>query len=210
MRGLKAEKSPEQIFTSYYEKNFWGNAESVSGPGSSLDETARVRALLPELCRELGIKTFLDVPCGDFAWMRHVPLEGVHYTGGDIVAPLIAQNQERFGNDRREFIHCDLIAGSLPRVDLVMCRDCLFHLSLDDAQAAIRRIKESGSTYLLATTHPGIEENLPMLTGGYRPVDLQLYPFAFPKPTRLVFERADAGFADTNKALGLWEIARLP
>lgn len=183
--------------------------ESLSGPGSSSNETSRVRELLPELCKELNIRTFLDVPCSDFAWMRHVALDRVNYTGGDIVAPLIAQNQERFGNDHRRFVHCDLIAGPLPRADLVMCRDCLFHLSLDDAQSAIRSIVVSGSTYLLATMHPGTEGNLPMLTGGYRPLDLELYPFKFLKPSKLVFERADARFADTNKALGLWEIARL-
>jgi hypothetical protein len=34
----------------------------------------------------------LDAPCGDFNWMKEVDLSAVHYTGGDIVEPLVNSN----------------------------------------------------------------------------------------------------------------------
>ena len=35
--------------------------------------------------RELALTLVLDVPCGDFAWMRHVDLGDAAYVGADIV-----------------------------------------------------------------------------------------------------------------------------
>src|SRR5262249_48072014 len=47
-------------------------AESVCGPGSSLSQTDEIRRMLPLLISETGTRSFLDAPCGDFNWMRHV------------------------------------------------------------------------------------------------------------------------------------------
>jgi len=68
-------KSPVQIFTEIYQQRRWGDEESVSGPGSSVEESASVRAALPLLIKELGASSLLDVPCGDFFWMRMVDLD---------------------------------------------------------------------------------------------------------------------------------------
>jgi hypothetical protein len=38
----------------------------------------------------------LDIPCGDFNWMKLLNL-GVDYIGADIVGELIAENRRRFG-----------------------------------------------------------------------------------------------------------------
>ena len=89
--------SPEQVFAEFYRDNKWGDAESVSGAGSNLTQTAEVRRVLPGLLAELGCRSMLDVPCGDFYWMRLVPLD-VDYTGGDIVSDIVARNQEQYGN----------------------------------------------------------------------------------------------------------------
>ncbi len=80
--------SPEQVFAEFYRDNKWGDAESVSGAGSNLTQTAEVRRVLPGLLAELGCRSMLDVPCGDFYWMRLVPLD-VDYTGGDIVSDIV-------------------------------------------------------------------------------------------------------------------------
>ena len=65
--------SPEQVFAEFYRDNKWGDAESVSGAGSNLAQTEEVRRVLPGLLAELGCRSMLDVPCGDFYWMRLVP-----------------------------------------------------------------------------------------------------------------------------------------
>ena len=71
-----------------------GALDSASGPGSGLAETARIREALPNLLREHGVKSMLDLPCGDFFWMKEVDLGDVDYAGADIAPALIEANQQ--------------------------------------------------------------------------------------------------------------------
>ncbi len=195
------------MFESIYRSNAWGDPDSRSGLGSSLHSTVEVRRVLPGLLAELGAKTMLDVPCGDFHWMAQLPLD-IDYLGGDIVEDLVAANQQRHGGPRRRFERIDLLAGALPKADLVLCRDCLVHLSFRHIASALAAIRASGSTWLLTTTFPGLPGNRDIATGNWRPLDLTAPPFSLPSPTRLIDERcADPGRA--GKSLGLWRIADL-
>src|SRR5215813_2958899 len=90
----------EQTFTSIYHDNSWGDAESVSGPGSSIRETARLRNELPTLLKEIGAKSMLDAPCGDVNWLNRVQLPLDQYIGADIVADLVAQNGKLYANEQ--------------------------------------------------------------------------------------------------------------
>ncbi|MBE9035691.1 class I SAM-dependent methyltransferase [aff. Roholtiella sp. LEGE 12411] len=202
-------KSSKEIFTSFYEKDHWGDRESKSGPGSSEFETRQIRRILPELIQELNINVLLDVPCGDFNWMKSIDLGNCNYIGGDIVKELIKNNQNQFESSKRVFFECDITKDELPNADLILCRDCLFHLSFEDIFAAIGNFKTSKSKYLLTTTHPDTVENFPILTGGYRGLNMCLEPFNFPTPLKLIYERRDAGFADIDKCLGLWKLSDL-
>src|SRR5689334_2969418 len=64
--------SMQDIFSSIYLDNSWGDPESVSGRGSTLARTEVVRRKLPILLASVGAKSLLDAPCGDFNWMQHV------------------------------------------------------------------------------------------------------------------------------------------
>lgn len=199
---------PADVFGLVYEKNIWGSAESRSGAGSTLAETAVVRAALPALLRELGATTLLDVPCGDFHWMRDVDLAGIDYLGGDIVQALIDANNAAYAAPGRRFRRLDLLADALPAVDAVMCRDCLVHLPNARAQQALDKLRRSGSRWLLATTFPGTEYNEDILLGHWRPVNLERPPFNLPPPQWLLHEgNPDPRYAD--KSLGVWAIANL-
>jgi hypothetical protein len=44
----------------------------LSGPGSTVEETEGVRTALPVLINTFGIRSIIDVPCGDFNYMRAV------------------------------------------------------------------------------------------------------------------------------------------
>src|SRR5580765_785582 len=142
----------EKVFTRIYSRNFWNNAESRSGPGSTAARTERLRPQLNQLLRELNIRTLLDVPCGDFNWMRLADLRSIQYTGADIVPELEQKNSLHHGSPGRRFIHADITRGPLPQSDLVLCRDGLIHLSFSDIERALRTIQASKSTYLLLTT----------------------------------------------------------
>src|SRR5215213_5906369 len=75
-------------FTDIYRRNLWGEAESVSGSGSTMAETEDIRGYLPELLQRLGARSLLDIPCGDFHWMKTVDLGIDRYIGADIVPEL--------------------------------------------------------------------------------------------------------------------------
>lgn len=203
-------KSAESIFTEYYHKNYWQGEESVSGPGSDLTQTSAIMNALPGLVKKYDIHTFLDIPCGDFNWMQHVPLENVTYTGADIVSELIEKNRQRFAASNRKFEHLNLIEGPLPKMDLIFVRDCFVHFSFEHIRGALKTCIASGSTYLLTTTFVSRTSNADIATGNWRPLNLQKAPFNFPAPLILIDEQSkesDGAFSD--KHMGLWRLEDL-
>ena len=197
-----------EVFSNIYRDNGWKDPESRSGVGSRMEETRVVRSALPDLLRQLDVKTFLDAPCGDLNWIRHVELGAIDYIGADIVPELIADNTRRFsgvtgpGGTRYRFQVLDLVTDTVPKVDLVLCRDCLVHLSLRDAAQALRNIVASGSRYLLSTTFASQETNTDIIIG-WRRLDLQLPPFSLPEPLKLFDEESSE---QSDKRLGLWDL----
>ena len=192
-----------EVFSRFYEANEWSDPESRSGVGSRMDETVAIRQELPGLLRELEIRSMLDAPCGDMNWMRHVDLGGIDYTGCDIVPQLIADNTQRFPQYRFRLL--DLVTGPVPAADLILCRDCLVHMSLRDAARALRNIIHSGSKYLLTTTFEMEEAHEDIIIGWHR-LNLQKPPFSLPKPLRLIDELSTE---QTDKRLGLWDLRAL-
>lgn len=200
-------QSAREIFRDIYHSNYWGNSDSRSGAGSDLAQTAEVRLHLPRLLKEFAVTSMLDIPCGDWHWMKDVALE-VDYIGVDIVPELIERNQQLYGNETRRFLALDLINEDLPRVDLVFSRDVLVHLSFDDVFSALRNLQKSGSEYLLTTTFTGRASNPDIRTGQWRPLNLQKPPFDFPPPLKLINEKCTEGDGSWgDKSLGLWKLA---
>ncbi len=192
------------IFSKIYRKNEWNCPESRSGRCATVEATGLVRQQLPSLLKRLGIKVLLDAPCGDFNWMQHVELNLDKYIGADIVPDLIERNQNVHSKEGREFIVLDITKDEFPIVDLVLCRDCLIHLSLDYIAAAIANFKKSRSKYLLTTTYTLTRQNKDILTGDCRFINLQIEPFHFPEPLELIIEEPEHG-----KSLALWRIEDL-
>lgn len=202
--------APGQVFSDIFRGNTWKGSDSVSGPGSDLEQTRVLIRELPLLLRDLKVGAILDIPCGDFHWMSRVDLTGIFYLGADIVPPLIQADQARYGGDNVQFQTLDLIRDDLPRVDLVLCRDCLVHLSFDDIEAAFRNLCRSGSTWLLTTTFPDRSANRNILTGQWRPLNLTAPPFNLPEPQRLINEECtENGGIYRDKSLGLWKIQEI-
>jgi len=201
----------KKVFTDIYRGGTFGGEESISGPGSDLAQTALLRRSLPSLLKELGVRSMIDAPCGDFNWLREVDLGTISYIGVDIVDELIKGNEKRYGGDKRKFIVADIVADVLPAADMILCRDCFVHLSNKDIIRAIKRFKKSGSRYLLTTIFPSHQENVDMVTGrGWRPINLTLPPFSFPPPLKLTSEECpEQGGNYADKSLGLWELSAI-
>ena len=197
-------------FRQIYQSNHWRGAESASGAGASADQTARLRADLPGLCRELGVRRLLDLPCGEGQWMAQADLVGIDYVGADLLPELVARAACAHGAPGREYLVLDLTTSPLPAADLLLCRDALVHLSFADIGRALANLRRAAIPWLLTTTFPEEPSNEDIVTGDWRPLNLERAPFHFPPPARLLNEGCTEGggrFAD--KSLGLWRVADL-
>jgi SAM-dependent methyltransferase len=192
------------LFKLIYHSNYWGNSHSRSGPGSDLDSTAAVRGALPQLLRDLEVHSLLDAACGDFHWMSQLSLPVDEYVGVDIVPAMIRRNNAEFGNATRRFICLDFCKDMLPRVDAILAREVLVHLSYADIFKALRNFRQSGAKYLIATTHHNFESNTDIATCQWRPLNFQLAPFNLPEPIALVDERRDTEAG--GMSLGVWRL----
>jgi hypothetical protein len=168
------EPAAKDVFKKIKENNSWGSSESVSGTGSSLEQTEILVVELSKLIKEKRIKTFIDIPCGDFNWMRNVDFLDVDYIGADIVDEIIKENIEKYETFNKKFMVIDIIKDSLPKSDIVFVRDCFVHLSYKNIFKAIKNIKRSGSKYLLTTTFTSVNKNNNIVTGNWRPLNLQI------------------------------------
>ena len=74
--------SYKEVFTNIYENYGFGSTESRSGPGSTLEETKVLREKIRSLVIEKNIKSVVDIPCGDFHWMKEIVSSFESYTGG--------------------------------------------------------------------------------------------------------------------------------
>ena len=193
---------PKSVFTDYYFNNFWGNKESVSGAGSTLEYTENVRKEIPLLVERFGIHKFLDAPCGDYNWFQAMQRpQGMEYIGGDIVEELIKQNQIKFGDSSTSFIPLDVIADALPQADMWMCRDCLFHFSYEDIFKTLANFVRSDIKYIFTSIHTECTANADIVTGGARQLNLELPPFNLCKPLLYVDDWIP-GF--TVRRMGVW------
>jgi hypothetical protein len=204
---------------------------SLSGPGSNAEETVGLRAVLPILLSRLRVRSILDVPCGDFNYMREVlgadaTPHGITYHGMDIVSALVQQLEATFGTTtevrggarqhakkhRISFSHFDLGSMYLWPSDLVIVRDILFHFTAARANDVLRRVGESGCRFALITEFPRADNRLQARKyhagrgfSSYASWNLEQTPFGLPTP--IVSIGQDGNRPD--RVVGLWSCASL-
>jgi SAM-dependent methyltransferase len=197
-------------FTKIYNQNLFHGTESRSGTGSSLSQTTVLRRELSRLIDELAISRFLDAPCGDCHWVADLDWSKTRYIGADVVAALIGANQARLAARGMTFIVADLCTEPLPRADLIFCRDCWVHLSYGQIKACLNNFRRSGAEYLLTTTFTSRAKNREL--GGiiWRPLNLEVAPFFFPSPIKVILEECTEDNGDfADKGMGLWRLKDL-
>jgi hypothetical protein len=207
---LKLDDSRKR-FETIYQQNLWGDLNSGSGTGSNLESTENLRTNLPIIFKKYNIQSILDVPCGDFHWMKFVMDDNNHikYKGGDIVESVINSNIKNYTSDQVEFSVIDLTRDHLPSSDLIIVRDCLFHLSFSDIDKAIRNIKNSNLKYILTSTHIVNDNffNTDISTGDFRLIDIFADPISFKGP---VLERiADTDISGVPREMCLFMVDQI-
>jgi hypothetical protein len=189
-------------FKAIHDNNLWISDETRSGLGSTLAYTAPMRRGLEKLLRRLKVKTLLDLPCGDFNWIRHVRLpEGANYLGGDLVVTLIDELQHNHASEHHKFVVLDMVEDEIPPADLWLCRDALFHLPNEDVVSVLKRFSRSAVPFILTTTYDFAQVNRDINPGGFRFINLLAPPFQLPLPAARI---ADFVVPWPPRYLGLW------
>jgi hypothetical protein len=198
--------------------------ETTNGPGSYLRNTEAVRAWLPHVFDRYHIESMLDVPCGDWNWMRHVDLTNIEYTGWDVEPTTISQNQARFGYSHWHFECVNLLTvDRLPAVDLIFCRKFLTHLPNTAIRHVLDKFLDSGAHYLIADNYHAANDVACPLDGGhtgavgsptplpgyyYRPVNLEADPFNLPGRVEAIDEPGLPGeqYAEIRQEMVLFDL----
>lgn len=204
----------EKKFNYIFKKNIWGSNESISGPGSEIQNTISIRKEIPNLINKLNIKTLLDIPCGDFNWFKEMNLD-INYLGADIVDSIIIENNLKYSSELFNFKKLDITSDEIKsKFDLILVRDLFIHFSDKDIFKSLQNIKSSQSKYLLTTNYNDTKINVDIISGSFREINLMREPFNFPKP---IFEIHDSGNVKRpntnknyeNKYLSLWDLSNI-
>ena len=163
-----------------------GRRESASGPGSMLEAARPCLELLDQTIRELAISSIVDMGCGDWNWMHRARWysEGwpVRYVGWEAHPDLVDGLNRSFARPGVGFTLTDATQAELSPVDLVICRDILFHMPVKMARKLVKKIR-ANARYLLTTTYPAMAENegpavyLPIPGWGFYPINMDIAPF---------------------------------
>ena len=197
----------KERFSSIYELKVWGDDrenDPLSGLGSSLKVTSALRESLTNFLNGLDAQTLLDVGCGDFTWMQYIDFDG-KYIGIDIVESVINKNIASYSNKNREFYVIDATSSHLPKADIVICREVLFHLSFKDASKVLKEIFNTGCKYIILTSDKQTLFNSDIPSGDFRVLNLAVRPFNFPSPDVAI---TDSGFTPL-RSLNVWRSERL-
>lgn len=184
IKKIQNKKYHKKLFTRYYETNYWGSSESLSGPGSTLKATEVLRNELADFLKIKNVRTWLDAPCGDYNWVKYVKRpEGLKYIGGDIVDEIISLNKKLFSDNYTTFKLLDITSSKkMPQSDIWLCRDCFIHLSYEQIFKTILSFINSDIHFWLVSTDLSCELNSDIEIGGARALNLQIAPFYFPLP----------------------------
>ena len=121
-----------EVFQKIYAKHEWGHGDTdgfYSGPGS---DSVPARTYAENIRRYIdheGIRSIVDLGCGDYRVASLLVSEGVHYVGVDVVEDVIASNRERHGSANVRFECLDITRDPLPTGELCLIREVFQHLS---------------------------------------------------------------------------------
>jgi SAM-dependent methyltransferase len=124
------------IFDDIYRKDLW---KGGSGTGSGEADTRAYRDFLHNFMRSNGVRSVLDVGCGDWQFSRHMDWTGIAYLGVD-VSNVVLQTTRTFARPGVEFRALNAVADPLPAADLLIMKDVLQHWSNADILALLPKL----------------------------------------------------------------------
>jgi SAM-dependent methyltransferase len=145
IRWLRNGRRPvDKVFDEVYQRGMWGGEEGdfYSGPGSDSDAATLYAAGISEFIAARGIRSVVDLGCGDFrVAKRFLGDDDVGYMGVDVVESLIRTNIANHGNARIDFACINIIRDPLPDGELCLIREVFQHLSNAEILQVLPKIK---------------------------------------------------------------------
>tara|TARA_B100001059_G_scaffold214334_1_gene230993 strand:- start:753 stop:1532 length:780 start_codon:yes stop_codon:yes gene_type:complete len=186
--------STKKRFELIHQTNFWSSNESVSGLGSEHKNTINIKKEIINIINYYKVKSILDAPCGDFNWIKDILNDDLNYLGGDIVKNLIHENLQKSKKKNITFKELDITSDTLPNVDLMLCRDCLIHLSYKKINLFFQNFKKSNIKFLLLTSYKLKDQQIKIINsdipdGEFREIDMSEPPFLLPEPVKKILDK---------------------
>jgi hypothetical protein len=130
-RQRNATRSAGEVFADVYARRLWGGGADVydSGSGSHGAAAAAYTDLIRGLVRDHGVRSVVDLGCGDFRVASGFVDAVADYHGVDVVADLIAHNTREYGRPGVRFSQLDASVDEPPPAELCLIRQVLQHLS---------------------------------------------------------------------------------
>lgn len=161
--GIRRASSHEHSFEQIYKNGLWGSKGGGSGPGSELGEMWPTVILLADFINKKKIDRVVDLSCGAMAWWPTVlalTKRDVHFIGLDVSADVISRNKSRLASfPKMEFRVDNALSCRIDACDLLVCRETLNHLPIEDAKEIIERMVRSEAKYIAITQNRLIENN---------------------------------------------------
>jgi SAM-dependent methyltransferase len=147
--------SNREVFEDIYRNRRWGGegTSPYSGYGSDDEVTEPFIQFVRQYLRANGIRTVVDLGCGDFRVGAKISEKVEGYTGVDVAPTVVRRNQHQFGGDRVKFVTLDITEDALPDGDLYIVRQVLQHLSNEGIGKALDQLRERPHV-IIAEHHP--------------------------------------------------------
>lgn len=182
------------VFKSIYKSNHWNahrkydpEINSVSGTGSN-PKTLTTINLVKKICEFINnnnINEIVDAPCGDCAWVKEIwkQFPKIKYQGIDIVDEIVESNKIKYEGSNIRFACLDILKLTLlPKCDLLILRDFIIHLPIEDINILLNLIKKSQVKLFAINSYSSVTSNTDVATGKHRKINLFTSPFNLSNP----------------------------
>ena len=140
--------SNAEVFEKIYEEKRWGNSDIENRKYSSGDGTRDkevvgeyIDAVTGFLSKQEGLKSGLDLGCGDFSVGVAFCDLFKDYQAMDVAKNVIKENKTIYKSKKVRFSVLDLTSGQIPSTDVILVRQVLQHLSNDEIKKFIKNIE---------------------------------------------------------------------
>ena len=140
--------SNAEVFEKIYEEKRWGTSDIKDRKYSSGDGTRDkeivgkyIDAVTVFLSKKEGLKSGLDLGCGDFSVGAAFCSLFEDYQAMDVAKNVIKENKAIYKSKNVRFSVLDLSSGQIPSTDVILVRQVLQHLSNTEIKKFIKNIE---------------------------------------------------------------------